>query len=582
MKRHEGYAHRVNRMADLTLEQASLHLTSTDPRFAVEEATIRGVRLPVFTNAPATLRDFQAQSAALQQNPDYIVYEGERTSYADYMAQSDRISRILTERFGIKKGDRVAIAMRNYPEYLTLFMGIVNIGAVAVLVNAWWTTDELTYGFDDSGAKLVFADGPRFERIAPFAADKGITMVMVRDAAPHGVTTLESLMADTPDAPRPTTTIDTDDDFGLLYSSGSTGHPKGVVLTHRGAMTAVTTWLMSLQLPPLMMPADTEFPAPQPQGMLCATPLFHVTASHPTYLLSMAIGAKLVLMRKWDAEQALAIINEEKITRFLGVPTMSADLREAAVRLGVTVPSLTYLGSGGAKRPAAQVAEQADAFPSAAVSSGWGMTETNAVGIGIAGPDYVDRPENAGRLLPPVQQLRIVDDHGHEVPTGEIGEIAVKSAANMRCYLNKPEATAEAVKDGWLYTGDLARIDAEGYVTIVDRKKNIIIRGGENISCLEVEGAIHRHPAVAEAVVFPAPDERLGEIVGAGVQLKPDARLTTAELTSFLNDHLAGFKHPAMVWWTFDQLPRGATDKTDRRVLKTTCLAGRMGAPDSI
>ena len=412
MKRHGDFARGGDTMAGMTLEQASAHLTSTDPRFAVGEATIRGVRLPVFLNAPATLRDFQADSAALQQNPHYIVYEGERTTYAEYLAQSDRVSRILTERFGIKKGDRVAIAMRNYPEYLTLFMGIVNIGAVAVLVNAWWTTEELTYGFDDSGAKLVFADGPRFERIEPFAAEKGITMVMVRDAAPDGAATLSRLMEEVLSAPRPTVPIDTDDDFGLLYSSGSTGHPKGVVLTHRGAMTAVTTWLMSLQLPPLMMPADTIFPEPQPQGMLCATPLFHVTASHPTYLLSMAIGAKMVLMRKWDGEQALRIINEEKITRFLGVPTMSADLREAAVRLGVSTPSLTYLGSGGAKRPAAQVAEQADAFPSASVSSGWGMTETNAVGIGIAGPDYVDRPEQVGRLLPPVQQLRIVDDNG--------------------------------------------------------------------------------------------------------------------------------------------------------------------------
>lgn len=569
-------------MAGMTLEQASAHLTSTDPRFAVTEATIRGVTLPVFANVSATLRDFQEASAALQEHPDYIVYEDERISYAEYMAQSDRISRILTQRFGIKKGDRVAIAMRNYPEYLTLFMGIVNIGAVAVLVNAWWTTDELTYGFDDSGAKLVFADGPRFERIAPFAADKGIRMVMVRDTPPDGVDTLEGLMAETPDAQRPTVAIDTDDDFGLLYSSGSTGHPKGVVLTHRGAMTAVSTWLMSLQLPPLMMPEGTELPAPQPQAMLCATPLFHVTATHPTYLLSMAIGAKMVLLRKWDAEEALDIINEEKVTRFLGVPTMSADLREAAIRLGVAVPSLTYLGSGGAKRPAAQVAEQAEAFPTASVASGWGMTETNAVGIGITGPDYVDRPEQVGRLLPPVQQLRIVDDNGREVPTGEVGEIAVKSAAIMRCYLNKPDATAEAVKDGWLHTGDLGTIDADGYITIVDRKKNIIIRGGENISCLEVEGAIHRHPAIAEAAVFPAPDERLGEIVGAGVQLKPDARLSTADLSIFLTHHLAGFKHPTTVWWTYDRLPRGATDKTDRRVLKTECLAGRMGAPDSL
>jgi long-chain acyl-CoA synthetase len=221
---------------------------------------------------------------------------------------------------------------------------------------------------------------------------------------------------------------------------------------------------------------------------------------------------------------------------------------------------LQYLGSGGAKRPATQVAELTQAFPNSAIASGWGMTETNAVGLGIIGPDYSERPESTGRLLPPVQELKILDDDSNQVANGVQGELCVKSPANMRCYLNKPEETAEVLKEGWLYTGDIAIQDDEGYVTIVDRKKSIIIRGGENISCLDVEGAIHRHPAVAEAGVFPIPDQRLGEVVGAGIQLKKGM-------------HIAGFKIPTRYWFREGLLPRGATDKTDRRMLRQECLS---------
>ena len=412
----------------------------------------------------------------------------------------------------------------------------------------------------------------RQERLQPIAAKRDLTIVGVRDGEAAASLRWSTLARDEPDTTSPEQDIAPDDDFAIMYSSGSTGHPKGVVLTHRGAISAVYSWLMSVVIGPLMVEPEPNPREPLPPVVLVVTPLFHVTATHPVFLLSIPAGAKVVVMDKWDAEEAVRLIERENVTRFLGVPTQSAELMAAAKASGAKLESLDFLGSGGAKRPAAQVEELHEAFPHASIASGWGMTETNAIGIGITGPDYLARPGAAGRLYPPLQQLKILDDDGNEVPNGQVGEITVKSAANMRCYLNKPDETAETLQDGWLKTGDLGTVDDDGFVTIVDRKKNIIIRGGENISCLEVEGAIHRHPAVLEAGVFSVPDERLGEVVGAGVQTRPGMSVTDKELNLFLADHIAKFKIPVTYWFREHDLPRGATDKTDRRALRRECL----------
>lgn len=557
----------------MTLDEAVARITTTNPIFAVTTADIRGQSYKVFANIPATTRELLQQSAAAQNahGGDYLVFHGERWNYEEFCRDIRQMADALS-RMGMVKGQPVAIAMRNCPELLILFMAITAAGGVAVFLNSWWTTEELDYALRDSAAKLVFADGERVRRIAPLTEALDLTLIGTRDGEDLAVRRFSQVKALGYHLNWPSQDVETDEDMAIMYSSGTTGHPKGVVLTHRGAMNAVFTWLMQGEIAILTTPPPVDAPpAPRP-SYLIVTPLFHVTASHPMFLLSIPAGGKLTVMDKWNADLAVELIDREQVTRFVGVPTQSADLLSAAERAGSSLKSLSFLGAGGAKRPAAQVEGLARAFPQAQVATGWGMTETNANGIGFAGPDYIAHPGACGRLYPPIQELRFLGDDGQDVATGEVGEITVRSPCNMRCYLNKPEATAEAMQDGWLRTGDMGRIDADGIVTIVDRKKNIIIRGGENIACLDVEGALHRHVAVAEACAFAIPDDRLGEVVGAAVMLAPGAATTEAELRAFLEAHIARFKVPERIWLQTAPLPRGTTDKLDRRGIRATCL----------
>ena len=554
--------------------EAAEFLASTEDMYALETSTIRGIEYKTFKNAARHLGEFMAVCDEYGE-AEFLIYENERLTFNEFRQHTNRLANALINECGVKPGDRVAIAMRNYPEYMMAMMAITSIGAVVVFLNSWWTTDELEYGFSDSAAKLAFVDAPRAETMAPFAERMGIRQILVRGPETPGTTAYADLVAKA-STDTPQVDIDTDDDMAVMYTSGSTGRPKGVVQTHRGAISAVISWLMRGRIAEVLgtapkPPTDDAGEPYQPCGLI-TTPMFHVSATHACFLVALVSGARLVMMFKWNAMEAVDIIEREHASRFFGVPTMSADLIEAAAKMGKSLDTLRTMEAGGAKRPAAQVAQIAKAVPNAQPSTGFGMTETNALGIGLRGADYIDRPGATGRLHPPLQEMKIVDDNGHEVPTGTIGELTLKSAANMRCYLNKPEATEEALKDGWLYTGDLAHVDADGIVTIVDRKKDMIIRGGENISCLEVDAALHMHPAIAEAAVFSMPDERLGEAVGACAQLKPSATLDEADLKAFLQEHLAAFKIPAQIWFRTDPLPRGGTEKTDRRALRTECL----------
>ena len=555
-------------------QEAARQVVANNPQYAVEEAEIRGVTYRVFKSIPRHMREFLHYVRPQFDDglASYIAFNGETWTFDEFCNDIKAMAHVLEKDMQIAKGQPVAVAMRNCPEMLILMMAITSVGGVVVFLNGWWTTEELSYAIEDSGAEIVFADGERCNRIMPLLDKFNLTLIGVRDGDTGDVQSYAALKNRVGSADWSERFIDTDDDMAIMYSSGTTGQPKGVVQTHRGALNAVYTWLMQPEIAAILTPPVEPVAEPPRPCALIVTPLFHVTATHPMFLLSLAAGGRVILMEKWNAEKAAELIISEKVTRFLGVPTQSADLLAVARRDGLSFLTLQYLGAGGAKRPAAQVNGLAEAFPEAQIATGWGMTETNANGIGFAGEEYLSHPGATGRLYPPVQDLKLIDDLGHEVPQGEIGEITVKSPCNMRCYLNKPEATAEILKDGWLRSGDLGMMDEDGIVTILDRKKNIIIRGGENIACLDVEGALHRHPDVIEACAFSIPHERLGEVVGAGLRLRPGARLEIGELAAFLAPHIAKFKIPERIW-TFDTaLPRGTTDKLDRRELRRICL----------
>ena len=558
----------------MDFEAATKRVLDTDDLYQFSEYTFDGQIYKRFVNTPQTLHELLEYGKETRQWDEFIVYENERITYSEFLEKVNSVAAFLQKELGVKKGDKVAIAMRNFPEYPILLMGIVSVGAIVVFVNAWWTTSEMEYGFYDSSAKICFADIERLKAILPFSKDFGIKLIGIRSEHGDNFLDYEKEVASYPVNNLQVPNIDPNDEFGIMYTSGSTGEPKGVVLSHRGAISAVFSWLMMEKIGSYVYPEKAS--TKKPSSILLLSPLFHVNGSHPNFLYGIAKGSKIALMYKWDPKKAVDIIENETITLIRAVPTVISDLVEEAIAQNKSLSSLETLNAGGAKRPPPNVAYEKKALPSTDISSGYGMTETNALGIGVSGDEYLENPELAGRLIGVLQDIKIVDENDREVKYGDVGEIAIKSPANMLCYLNKKKETDEVLIDGWMHTGDLGHMNSQGLVTIVDRKKNIIIRGGENISCLEVEGMLQKHQSILESIVFAVPNERFGEEVGACINLKKKESLQREEIYQFLNDKLAKFKIPAHYWLTDDSLPRGATDKLDRITTRELCLDNKI------
>jgi acyl-CoA synthetase (AMP-forming)/AMP-acid ligase II len=556
------------------IDAAVARLTAPGQMFALEDLEIRGHHYRGYVNQPPDLAAYYA----LMNNhaaKDWVVHGVERYTYAEGLQHAAEFATALQQRYRVGKGDRVAIAMRNNPQWMMAFMGITALGAIAVPMNSWWTTEELDYGLRDSGARLVVVDPDRAARLQPIAADLGLGFIGVGDFAHSGVEVEDfmGLLQEFAGASMPATDSHPDDDIIIMYTSGSTGHPKGAVCTHRGVLAAIFSWLLMGNAAKEVAGAgegdgDTHSPS-----TLMTVPLFHTTGSHSLFLLSLVIGRKIVLMHKWDVQEAMRLIEAERVTNFNGVPTMSAELQAAARESTYDLSSLREIFSGGAARPPDQVGKIAKTFQKSSAGSGYGLTETNALGAVNTGAFYVANPASTGRVVPAVTDFRIVDDGGREQPVGERGEVCIRSPANVRGYWNKPEATRAAFVDGWFHSGDIGYMDAQGFLYIVGRIKEIIIRGGENISCIEVESAIHQHEAVAEAAVFGLPDERLGEVVAAALVLREGAVLDAPQLQAFLGDHLAAFKIPQHIWVRAEQLPRIASGKIFKRQLQADYAA---------
>jgi long-chain acyl-CoA synthetase len=548
----------------LSRSEALEALTAPGQPYELVDVELYGRSCRAFRNAPPLLRDLYASTAS---DLPFIVYGGERLSFADAWAESCRIAILLMEQYGVAKGDRVAISMRNYPEWMTAFAAVTSIGAIAVAMNALWTPEEMEYGLKDSGAKVLLADEERLARLA-LCADPpaGLAVLAVRaaDDAGTGARDLREALAGVPAGNMPAVDVAPEDDATILYTSGSTGHPKGAVSCHRSLVTALLSWELDAHAGAYMQ--DVDLPAPESQpATLLAVPLFHATGSHAVYLASYRSQRRVVSMYKWDVEEAAELIERERISSFVAPPAMTGDLVQFAARTNRDLSCLDRVGGGGAARAPEQVRGIRRTFAKAMPSTGWGMTETNAIGTVISGQEYLDRPESSGRCSA-VLELRVVDPEGRELPCGERGELQVRGTSLIRGYWNRPEATAETIVEGWLRTGDVAYLDDDGYLFIVDRIKDLVIRGGENIGCGAVEAALQEHPDVIEACVYAVPDERLGEEVGATVYIcRP---VDEEEIRNFLAPRLARFEIPRYLSFSTQPLPRTASGKIFKRQLK--------------
>ncbi len=541
-------------------------LTGSGGDFEIDTIEVRGNPMRIYKNAPPTVRDVWAATAAFAER-DYLIYEDERLTYADAHQRVNAIGAWLIEH-GVQPGDRVAIAMRNYPEWLQAYWAVLAVGATVVGMNAWWTGPEMIYGLEDATPRVLIADAERIDRLTehPNVLD-GIELVAVRhDTA--GATPWQEVVDTRGEVGQ--VEIDPDADACIFYTSGTTGRPKGAQLTHRGCVHNLWSMMFAgsvLRELGIRQGAVDPEAEPPVSAALVTTPLFHVTANNCVAYSTTLGGGKLVHMYRWDPGVALKLIEQERITAMTGVPVMAREIITHPDFENTDTSSLQTLGGGGAQLQPDLVGKIDTTVETARPNTGYGMTETCGVITSIAGDFFVDKPDSCGPALP-CYEARIVDPEGNEVSPGQTGELQVRGAQIIKGYLNRPDATADTISDGWLATGDVARADEDGFLYIVDRIKDMVLRGGENIYCAEVENTLHEHPAVAECSVFGIPDDRLGEEVGAAVYLSEGASVTADELREHCRSLVAAHKVPRYIWFTPDPLPRNASGKFLRRELK--------------
>ena len=522
-----------------------------------------GVTMPAFKNAPPSLAHYFAHYCNEHRDSEFLVDAGCRLTFGEAYDAARHVAAGLLSRHKLVKGDRVGIAARNSANWIVAYMGITMAGGCAALVNGFSTGEEMADAIRMVSCRLVLADRKRAERLEGTA--HGATILPLgHDCNPADG--LEAVWGDPAATPLPTLTPD--DYATLLYTSGSTGRSKGAYSDHRGVVHGTMSYVIQSLMALTYMQGKGEAPSLQPTALV-SVPLFHVTGEVPVFLQSFALGRKLVLMKKWDAGEALRLIEAEKVTYFTGVPLMSYEMATHPDREKYDTSTCTSFAAGGAPRPTDHVEKIHKAFPGGFPLLGYGLTETNAIGCGNFNENYLAKPSSTGKASRPLVDLAILDDAGNKLPTGDVGEVCIRTVANFLGYWNNREATSEAFTDDMYFrTGDLGKLDEDGYLFIVDRKKDIIIRGGENISCLEVEEAIYAHEGVAECSVFGLPDDRYGEIVGAVFLTKDGVTMTEQDLSDFLETKLPPFKRPAIIWQEHDTLPRLGTQKIDRKELR--------------
>lgn len=555
-------------------DDAYQQLTQAGGPFETTVLDIDGHPCRAFAKAPRNMRELFAP-AYQHGDKDFVVFQGERWSFSRILQLAHSIAHQLLSAHGVGKGDRVAIAMRNYPEWLAAYIGIASAGAVVVPINSWGQARELEFALVDAGARLVFCDQQRLDYIAPRLAEIGVTAVVARtdSAPPASAVTLDEFIRGAENAALPEVDIDPEDIALIAYTSGTTGNPKGAVSTHRAVCQAITC------LECIGMAAAIANPDAigrmlakgfEPAAML-AVPLFHVSGCYSIFLLNLRAGRKIVMLYKWDVQKALELIQAERVTTLTAAPSMIMELFESPLYAQYDTGSLFGVGAGGAATPPKigelMLSRMDNPFP----GTGWGMTETNALGSSFTGNAFAQKPTSAG-FVQPVIELSFRDEHGNEQPPGTPGEIWVRSPTLIKEYWNRPDANAQEFRGGWFRSGDIGYLDEDGYLFISDRAKDMVIRGGENIYPLEVESALIDCPAVLEAAVFGVPDDQMGEEVAAVVRLREGSEMDGDAIRAFLRERLAPFKVPRYIGFRSEPMPRNATQKILKKQIRESYL----------
>ena len=537
------------------MSEAFSDLRKLNPLLELTDRKINGTNFKVFQNAPKTMRDLFAVVELLQGDFPFICEDDKELSFFETMSKAKSICKFLQDQ-GIQPNDRVGICMQNCTEWAVIYLAIAGYGATAVPFNSWWKTEELDYGIAHSEVKLIFVDLKRYELIKNHRIKKVVTKPI------DNCTTYEEI-TDTEEQNWPENNAVDEDLTALLYTSGSTGLPKGVMLTHLAIINGLFSFYTLGELRKIVH--EEQLLDVENASVLINVPLFHVTGLVTQFLLSMLAKRKIIIMHKWDAEYALDLIQKHKVTNLSGVPTQSWDLMNHPDIDKYDLTSLIDIGAGGAARPEDQVFNLHEKF-NVPMTFAWGMTETSALGTILRGQDYLKRPNSAGLIVPDITEIGIMDDENNFLESNCVGEIVFKSPSNTIGYLKNEVETKKTIINGWLKTGDLGYLDEDGYLFILDRKKALIIRGGENISCLEVENALDKHPEIIESCVSGIEDEKFGEIVGAYIYAK--RTINKEDLKVFLKDKLANYKIPEVIVFTDNALPRIASEKIDRVTVK--------------
>jgi long-chain acyl-CoA synthetase len=553
-------------------------LTAPGGRFEVGLEQVHGTEMKVYRHRPHTLRELFDTATAAGAELEHLVYGSRRLNFRSLRSQVDGVAATLRDRHSLAPGDRVAVLSANNPEWVITFWATTNLGGVVVGLNAWWKADEINFGLRDSGARILVADRERFERIqhdvvglsdleAVYVIDAEVAQLDERTHPFEDLVVEHEALDATPIL---------EDDYALiLYTSGTTGTPKGAISTHRSMIANVQNTAFNNLVASLL--AEQSHPSPgiseqRPQTTLLLTsPMFHVSGCHSGFVVGLASMSTLVVpVGRFEAEKALSLIENERVTTWATVPTMVWRVVEDPNRHAYDTSSVTAIAYGGSPSGVELRRRIQETFPSVGLSlrNAYGLTETSSVATTNAGQDLIDRPDSVGRPTP-IIDVRVVDSAGNDVPTGGIGEVWIRGPIVMPGYWRNTGATAEVLTpDQWLRTGDLGRLDEAGFLYVTDRMKDMIIRGGENVYCVEVENRLIEHPSIADAAVVGFPHSTLGEIVKAVVQLEPQHSLQAWQVRDWVAQKLANFKVPEIVEITVDRLPRNAAGKLLKSVLR--------------